>query len=80
MAGLGSEPRIITDTLDDAGNTTASVNNGLACSAAALAESEERFRQMAEMTGEWLWEQDPYGYYTYSSTAVNQILGFSPDE
>ncbi|MDD5410543.1 MAG: PAS domain S-box protein [Methylobacter sp.] len=80
MAGLGSEPRITTDTLDDAGNTTASVNNGLACSAAALAESEERFRQMAEMTGEWLWEQDPDGYYTYSSTAVNQILGFSPDE
>ncbi|MGZ8226754.1 MAG: SpoIIE family protein phosphatase [Methylococcaceae bacterium] len=46
----------------------------------ALAESEERFRQMAEMTGEWLWEQDPQGYYIYSSTAVNQILGFSQDE
>lgn len=70
MAELGSEPLIITDRTDDAGNT----------SAAALAESEERFRQMAQMTGEWLWEQDPDGYYTYSSTAVNQILGFSPDE
>lgn len=46
----------------------------------ALKESEERFRQMAEMTGEWLWEQDPGGYYIYSSTAVNQILGFSQDE
>jgi transcriptional regulator with PAS, ATPase and Fis domain len=46
----------------------------------ALKESEERFRQMAEMTGEWLWEQDPRGYYIYSSTAVNQILGFSQDE
>ena len=46
----------------------------------ALRESEERFRQMAEMTGEWLWEQDPQGYYIYSSTAVNQILGFSRDE
>lgn len=43
----------------------------------ALAESEERFRQMAELSGEWLWEQDPQGYYLYSSTAVNQILGFS---
>ncbi|MFA6051011.1 MAG: PAS domain S-box protein [Methylobacter sp.] len=80
MAELGSGPRIITDRLDDAENTAASSNNGLASSAAALAESEERFRQMAEMTGEWLWEQDPGGYYTYSSTAVNQILGFSPDE
>jgi sigma-B regulation protein RsbU (phosphoserine phosphatase) len=46
----------------------------------ALRESEERFRQMAEMTGEWLWEQDPRGYYIYSSTAVSQILGFSQDE
>lgn len=46
----------------------------------ALRESEERFRQMAEMTGEWLWEQDPQGYYIYSSTAVNQILGFSETE
>ena len=46
----------------------------------ALRESEERFRQMAEMTGEWLWEQDPRGYYIYSSNAVNQILGYSQDE
>lgn len=46
----------------------------------ALVESEERFRQMAEMTGEWLWEQDPKGFYIYSSTAVYQILGFKPDQ
>ena len=46
----------------------------------ALIESEERFRQMAEMTGEWLWEQDPDGYYTYSSNAVKQILGFNQEQ
>lgn len=46
----------------------------------ALAESEERFRQMAEMTGEWLWEQDPDGYYVYSSIAVQQILGINQDQ
>jgi phosphoserine phosphatase RsbU/P len=46
----------------------------------ALIESEERFRQMAEMAGEWLWEQDPNGYYIYSSNAVKHILGFSPDQ
>jgi len=46
----------------------------------ALVESEERFRQMAEMTGEWLWEQDPGGFYIYCSTAVKQILGYSPDQ
>lgn len=47
---------------------------------AALKESEERFRQMAEMTGEWLWEQDPAGFYIYSSNAVKAIIGFKPEE
>ena len=46
----------------------------------ALAESEERFRHVAEMAGEWLWEQDPEGHYTYSSNAVRNILGFVPEE
>ncbi len=46
----------------------------------SLAESEERFRQVADMTGEWLWEQDPQGRYTYSSGGVRGILGFSPEE
>lgn len=46
----------------------------------ALAESEERFRHVAEMAGEWLWEQDPQGCYIYSSGAVRGILGFAPEE
>jgi len=44
-----------------------------------LIESEQRFRQMADMAGEWLWEQDPGGYYIYSSSAVNTILGMNPE-
>jgi sigma-B regulation protein RsbU (phosphoserine phosphatase) len=46
----------------------------------ALQESEERFRQIAEMAGEWLWEQDPEGRYIYSSSAVEAILGYTPEE
>lgn len=46
----------------------------------ALMESEERFRQMADMAGEWLWEQDPSGHYIYSSSAVTTILGYRPEE
>lgn len=46
----------------------------------ALTESVERFRQMADLSGEWLWEQDPEGYYLYSSSAVKQILGFSQEQ
>jgi phosphoserine phosphatase RsbU/P len=46
----------------------------------ALQESEERFRQVAEMAGEWLWEQDPGGHYIYCSDAVREILGYEPEE
>lgn len=46
----------------------------------ALAESESRFREVARMVGEWLWEQDASGHYTYSSDAVEDILGFRPEE
>ena len=46
----------------------------------ALVESEARFRHVAEMTGEWLWEQDPSGRYVYSSGAVRDILAFEPEE
>lgn len=46
----------------------------------ALRKSEERFRQIAKMTGEWIWEQDASGRYTYSSAAVEEILGYAPEE
>ena len=46
----------------------------------ALRESERRFSEVALMVGEWLWEQDHEGYYTYSSEAVSNILGYQPEE
>ena len=46
----------------------------------ALRKSEERFRQIAENAGEWIWEVDPKGVYRYCSSAVESILGYSPDE
>ncbi|MDQ7785466.1 MAG: PAS domain S-box protein [Desulfomonilaceae bacterium] len=47
---------------------------------AALRESEERFKQVAENAGEWIWELDAEGMYQYSSSAVKRILGYSPEE
>ncbi len=45
-----------------------------------LAESEERFRSIAEATQEWIWEIDAHGVYTFSSPAVEAILGYPPQQ
>lgn len=49
-------------------------------SEAALIASEQRFQQVSESTGEWVWEVDPDGVFIYSNTAVESILGYRPDE
>lgn len=46
----------------------------------ALAESERRFSEVAKLVGEWLWEQDEAGFFTYCSEAVYDILGYQPHE
>jgi PAS domain S-box-containing protein len=46
----------------------------------ALLESEERFRQIAESTEEWIWEVNSDGLYTYASHVVEKILGYKPEE
>ncbi|MEN6609930.1 MAG: PAS domain S-box protein [Methanoregulaceae archaeon] len=45
-----------------------------------LRGSEERFKQVAENAGEWIWETDENGIYRYSSSAVERILGYHPEE
>lgn len=45
-----------------------------------LKRSEQRFRQVADSADEWIWEVDQFGMYTYSSAAVEKILGYSTDD
>ena len=45
-----------------------------------LSESERRFMQVAESAGEWIWEVDSNGLYTYSSPVVEEMLGYTADE
>jgi PAS domain S-box-containing protein len=47
---------------------------------AALRESEERFRQIAESAKEWIWEVNSDGLYTYASQVVEEMLGYTPEE
>ncbi len=48
--------------------------------AEVLQESEERFRQVTENARVWVWEVDAKGLYTYASPAVENILGYPPEE
>ncbi len=45
-----------------------------------LRKNEERFRQIAESAGEWIWDVDRTGLYTYSNPVIEKILGFKPHE
>jgi PAS domain S-box-containing protein len=50
-----------------------------------LAESElrineERYKQVAETSGTWVWEIDKNGIYTYSSDVGTRIIGYTPKE
>lgn len=46
----------------------------------ALQESEQRFQDVALSTGDWIWEVDAQGRYTYVNPVVAQVLGYTPEE
>jgi PAS domain S-box-containing protein len=46
----------------------------------ALRRSEERFRQIADTEGDFIWEVDAEGLYTYVNPVVEKILGYRPEE
>jgi PAS domain S-box-containing protein len=41
----------------------------------ALMESEQRFRDLAELTSDWFWETDSDHRFTYVSPIVSEVLG-----
>ncbi len=42
----------------------------------ALAEREQRFRDVVEASGEYVWETDAQWRYTYLSERVEAVLGY----
>lgn len=41
---------------------------------------KEKFRNLAEITSDWIWEMDKNGVYTYASPVVHEILGYRAEE
>lgn len=47
---------------------------------AALRVSVERFEHIASCSADWIWETDAANCFTYSSSIVEQMLGYRADE
>ncbi|MBF2025471.1 MAG: PAS domain S-box protein [Oscillatoriales cyanobacterium C42_A2020_001] len=45
-----------------------------------LRQSEQRFRDVSEAAGEYLWDIDANGVYTFVTDKTKQVKGYSPDE
>jgi len=45
-----------------------------------ILKRERRFKQVADSVGDWIWEIDPSGLYTYASPKVENILGYTAEE
>ncbi|WP_169204980.1 sensor domain-containing diguanylate cyclase [Aromatoleum petrolei] len=45
-----------------------------------LARSEQRFRDIAHISADWIWEVDAEGRYTFASASVRSLLDYSPEE
>ena len=46
----------------------------------SLSESKTRLQDIAFCGGDWIWEVDTTGHYTYASENVVDIIGYYPDE
>ncbi|MDY6989646.1 MAG: response regulator [Thermodesulfobacteriota bacterium] len=60
-------------------NMTASLRESTV-SIEVLRESQNRFQDVARISGDWIWEVDREGRYAYSSPMVETILGLRPEE
>ena len=85
--GFDADRRLIERSLDISSEELTAINEQLRREIAehrqvdaALQESEERFKQVAENAGEWIWEVDLEGRYTYCNPTVEKMLGYAPDE
>ena len=69
IGSLASAFNIMTENLQ---KTTVSME--------VLKEEQKRFTDVANNSGEWIWEVNSEGRYTYNSPMVEKILGYKPEE
>ena len=74
------QSRLLTRELEDANNRLRESNERLTAHARALAESEERFRNMADSAPVMVWVTDPSGHCTYLNRRWHEFTGQGPEE
>ncbi|WP_207458694.1 PAS domain-containing sensor histidine kinase [Azospirillum sp. SYSU D00513] len=45
-----------------------------------IRRERDRFRELVEITSDWVWEVDASGRYTYTSPQCRNLLGYEPEE
>ncbi len=68
------------DELIDSFNTMVDSLNKSMVSIEELEKSQRRFQDVTKSIGDWVWEVDREGRYTYSNAAVEDILRYKPEE
>lgn len=53
---------------------------GVILDVTASREAAQRLRDVVDAAGEYIWEVDARGHYTYLSGRVREVLGFAPEE
>lgn len=82
-SSYGGNAKLYTERGDEIGSLARSfelVMKNLRKRGLDLNESEKRFEEVAESSGDWIWEIDTKGLYTYSSPVVEKLLGYEPGE
>lgn len=82
-SNYGGSSKLYTERWDEIGSLAKSfdlVMKNLRRKMSDLNESQKRFEEVAENSGEWIWEVSTGGLYTYSSPVVEKILGYKPEE
>jgi PAS domain S-box-containing protein len=78
--------RMEIEARDEVGELAGSFNQMVAdlhdttVSVQELKREQKRFQDIAVSTGEWIWEVDAEGRYTYSNPVVEGVLGYKPEE
>jgi PAS domain S-box-containing protein len=74
------EPEVVYNELAHSITELASAKKAEERAEKASEEARARFKNIADIVGDWVWEVDCNGRYTYSNPSVKQVLGYAPEE